>query len=60
MNNGVFIWIIIFAVCTIAFFLISVVVTIKGFFDLRLLLRHSNRNDEFEPKSEITEDTFLH
>ena len=58
MNNGIFIWIIIFAVSTIGFFLISVVVGIKGFFDLRLLLRHSNRNDEFEPNSEIADKTF--
>jgi hypothetical protein len=58
MNNGIFIWIIIFAVSTIGFFLISVVVGIKGFFDLRLLLRHSNRNDEFQPKSEIAGESF--
>ena len=42
MNNGVFIWIVIFAVSTVGFFLIAAVVAVKGFFDLRLLLRHSN------------------
>jgi hypothetical protein len=57
MNNGVFIWIVIFAVSTVGFFLIAAVVAVKGFFDLRLLLRHSNRNDKSESRSEITEET---
>jgi hypothetical protein len=58
MNNGVFIWIIIFAVSSVGFFLIAVVVAVKGFFDLRMLLSHSNRNDEPEPNSETIEDSF--
>lgn len=60
MNNGVLIWIVIFAVSTIGFFLISVVVAIKGFFDLRLLLNRSNRNRESQPNSENVEDNFRH
>lgn len=59
MNNGVFIWIFIFAVSTVGFFLIAAIVAIKGFFDLRLLLRHSNQADEFEPESKIAKETFL-
>lgn len=59
MNNGVFVWIVIFAVSTAGFFLIAAIVAIKGFFDLRLLLRHSDRADEFEPESKIAEETIL-
>lgn len=59
MNNGVFIWIVIFAVSTISFFLIAAVVAIKGFFDLRLLLRNSNRKDKFDAKSNATEENLL-
>lgn len=55
MNSGIFIWIVIFAVSAIGFFLIAAIVAVKGFFDLRLLLRHSNQNDEIEPKPEMNE-----
>ncbi|MDQ4122051.1 MAG: hypothetical protein M3209_11475 [Acidobacteriota bacterium] len=55
MSNGVFIWIVIFAVSAVGFFLIAAIVAVRGFFDLQLLLTHSNRNDKFEPESDITE-----
>jgi hypothetical protein len=48
MNNAVFIWIVVFAISALVFFGIAAVVAVKGFFDLRLLLRHSNRDGESE------------
>ena len=57
MNNGILIWIVIFAVSTMGFFLIAAVVAVKGFFDLQLLLRHTNRSDKFEPNPGAKEET---
>lgn len=58
MNNSVFIWIVIFAVAAIGFFVIAAVVAVKGFFDLRLLLRYSNHRGEFETESDVAGEKF--
>ena len=52
MNNGVIVWLIIFALSAAGFFLIALIVSIKGLGDLRLLLRHSGREDKPAVKSE--------
>ena len=41
MNRGALIWMIIFAVSAICFFTVAAVVGVKGFSDLRELLRSS-------------------
>ncbi len=52
MNNSVIIWLIIFALAAICFFVIAAIVTVKGFGDLGALLRHSEREDKPNAKSE--------
>ena len=46
MKSGALFWMIVFGISAAAFFVVAVVVTIKGFGDLRDLLRPS---DEREP-----------
>jgi len=50
MNNGVIIWLIIFALAAACFFVIAVIVSIKGFADLRTLLQHSKHRDKTNRK----------
>lgn len=45
MNNGVLLWLIIFALSAACFFIIALVVSVKGIKDLRDLLRHSEPSD---------------
>lgn len=52
MNNGVIIWLIVFALSAVCFFVIAAIVTVKGFADLRTLLRHSERKDKPNANSE--------
>jgi hypothetical protein len=52
MNNGVIIWLVIFALSGASFFVIAAIVTVKGFADLQSLLRHSEREDKPNAKSE--------
>jgi len=46
MNNGVIAWLIIFALSAAGFFIIALIVSVKGFADLRTLLRHSEQRDK--------------
>ncbi|HYN25068.1 MAG TPA: hypothetical protein VES69_08475 [Pyrinomonadaceae bacterium] len=47
MKTGTFFWMIIFAISAAAFFIVAAIVTIKGFSDLRDLLRPPDeRNNE--------------
>jgi len=46
MNNGVIIWLIIFALSAAGFFIIAVIVSINGFADLRSLLQHSDQRNK--------------
>ena len=46
MNNGVIVWLIIFALSAAGFFLIALIVSIKGLADLRNLLQHSEQRDK--------------
>ena len=39
MNSGALIWMIIFAACALCFFAVAAVVSVRGFGDLRELLR---------------------
>lgn len=41
MNKGALVWLILFAISATVFFLVAVVVAVKGVGDLRVLLRHS-------------------
>ena len=59
MNNGVVIWLIIFALAAVLFFVIAVVVSIKGFADLLTLLRHSGTRDKHRTKPEQEVEGFL-
>lgn len=59
MNSGALIWMIIFAVAATGFFVVAAVVAVRGFFDLRLLLRHSNRGGEPKTKPDAAEENFL-
>ncbi|MDQ3064151.1 MAG: hypothetical protein M3R14_15020 [Acidobacteriota bacterium] len=52
MNNGVIIWLIIFALAAASFFVIAVIVSIKGFADLQTLLQNSERRDKSNAKPE--------
>ncbi len=54
MNNGVIIWLIIFALAAACFFVIAVIVSVKGFADLRTLLQHSKHRDK--PDTKLQED----
>ena len=51
MNNVIIFWLIIFALSALVFFAIAAVVTVKGFADLRILLRYSEQGSE--PQSEL-------
>ena len=51
MNSGVIIWLIIFALAAASFFVIAVIVSIKGFADLQTLLQNSERRDKSNGKS---------
>lgn len=51
MSNGTLLWLIVFAISALCFFIIAVVVTFRGFSDLRELLRHSKHE---EPNVEKT------
>ncbi len=53
MNNGVIIWLIIFALAAASFFVIAAIVTVKGFADLRALLRHSEPEDKRNEKEKV-------
>jgi len=54
MNNGVVIWLIIFALAAAGFFVIAAIVSVKGFADLRTLLQHSKHRDK--PNSKLGKD----
>jgi len=43
MNSGALIWMIIFAACALCFFAVAAVVSIRGFGDLKELLRLTKR-----------------
>ena len=43
MNTGTLIWMIIFAACALCFFVVAAVVSIRGFGDLKELLRFTKR-----------------
>ena len=43
MNSGALIWMIIFAACGLCFFVVAAVVSIRGFGDLKELLRFAKR-----------------
>jgi hypothetical protein len=45
MNTGTLIWMIIFAASALCFFAIAAVVTVRGFGDLKELLRLTKRAD---------------
>ena len=46
MNSGVIAWLIIFAFSAAGFFIIALIVSIKGLADLRDLLQHSEQRDK--------------
>ena len=48
MNSGVITWLIIFTVSAIVFLVTAAVVAVRGFFDLKALLRNTKQRDEFE------------
>ncbi len=52
MNSGVIIWLIIFTLAAASFFVIAVIVSIKGFADLQTLLQNSERRDKSNAKPE--------
>lgn len=52
MNNGVILWLVIFALGAASFFGIALIVSIKGLADLRTLLQHSDRRDKPHATSE--------
>ena len=58
MNNGVTVWLIIFALSAAGFFIIAAIVAVKGFGDLQALLRHSGQRDEPDNFSEETKEKF--
>ena len=39
MNTGTLVWLVIFAACALCFFVVAAVVSVRGFGDLRELLR---------------------
>jgi len=52
MNSSVIIWLIIFTLAAASFFVIAVIVSIKGFADLQTLLQNSERRDKSNAKPE--------
>lgn len=52
MNNGVIVWLIIFALSAAGFFLIALIVSIRGLADLRDLLQHSEHRVKPDTKPE--------
>lgn len=54
MTNEVLAWVLIFAVSALIFLGIAAVVTVRGFFDLRALLRDTKA--EVEPAPERSEE----
>ena len=48
MNTGTLIWMIIFAASALCFFVVAAVVSVRGFGDLRELLRFSERTSRGE------------
>ncbi len=58
MNNGVIIWLIIFALAAACFFVIAVIVSIKGFADLQDLLQHSKHRDKPDAKLQKDSESF--
>ena len=48
MDNRILIWLLIFAVSAAGFFSIAAIVAVKGFGDLKTLLRHSDRRESSE------------
>lgn len=55
MHSGVIIWLVICALSTIVFFVIAAVVIVKGFSDLRSLLRISHPDGDAGPDADIEE-----
>ena len=55
MNNGVIVWLVIFALAASIFFLIAAIVSIKGFADLQDLLQHSRHRDK--PDAKLQDDS---
>lgn len=58
MNNGVSVWLVIFALSATGFFIIALIVSVKGLADLRTLLRHSERRDKpgkFSEEEKVSE-----
>ena len=52
MNNGVPIWLVIFALAAAGFFLIALIVSVNGVADLKDLLQHSEQRGEPDANSE--------
>ena len=48
MNTSTLVWMLIFAAAALCFFVIAAVVTVKGFGDLKELLRFTKRADRGE------------
>ena len=55
MHRGVIIWLVICALSTILFFVIAAVVIVRGFSDLRSLLRMSQPDGDVEPETSVKE-----
>lgn len=56
MNNGTVLWLIIFALSTLSFLVIALVVAVKGFADLRTLLQHSGQRNELQTEIQKAEE----
>jgi hypothetical protein len=52
MDNGVILWLIIFALSAAGFFLIALIVSIRGLSDLRDLLQNSEQRDKSDKFSD--------
>ena len=56
MNKGALIWMIIFAVSALCFFVVAAVVSVRGFADLKELLRSTKRADHGEGHARESQD----
>ena len=53
MDSRAVVWLLVFAVSAALFFLIAAVVSVKGFSDLRGLLRHSKPPEPGDPNPKL-------
>jgi hypothetical protein len=44
MYNGAGVWLVIFALAALLFFVVATIVAVRGFTDLKKLLRHTKRS----------------